>query len=48
MYRLKYMLDGKEVGRENVTVTAGNWLATVSANFRAVWCLSLFRLLAFN
>ena len=24
VYRLKYMLDGKEVGRENVTVTAGN------------------------
>jgi len=24
VYRLRYMLDGKEVGRENVTVTAGN------------------------
>ncbi len=24
VYRLKYMLDGKEVGRENVTVIAGN------------------------
>jgi hypothetical protein len=24
VYRLKYMLDGKEVGSENVTVTAGN------------------------
>jgi hypothetical protein len=24
VYRLKYMLDGKEVGRENVIVTAGN------------------------